>query len=441
MMVIKYIVKNTSPFYKTSDEGSRDYILIFGDEVQTLDQCENQREKVEVRGRKGWVNEDHLKVAPALEIYYIDVGQGDSTFIVTPGRKKVLIDGGINDRALRFLAWKYRLADVDPQEPLVIDLLVLTHADEDHMNGLIHIVRHDKIRVNEIIHSGIARYKKSVYTNTLGALDAAQESLMTSHDSLGQLTDNELSDGFLTWKTEIVQKGGINYHSVNSSTAPFDLGDQCIQIEVLGPRLVTHQDNDVHPWLDSTSKTVNGNSVILRMTCGDVVLLFTGDLNIAGAKHLMSDQTIADKMDAHVLKAPHHGSHNYYRKWLETVNPQITIISSGDKPDYGHPRAIFLGGVGNASRSQKPLMFSTEIAASFYDIDDDLNDIALSEEEMQALDDDTLKKLRKLFKRRLHGMINVRTNGERIYAARRVDAPWQWESYGNIKPSERSMSV
>jgi beta-lactamase superfamily II metal-dependent hydrolase len=38
-------------------------------------------------------NEEPPKDDPVLEIYFIDVGQGDSTFIVTPGRKKILVDG------------------------------------------------------------------------------------------------------------------------------------------------------------------------------------------------------------------------------------------------------------------------------------------------------------------------------------------------------------
>ena len=63
-------------------------------------------------------------------MYFIDVGTGDSAIVVTPGRKKILIDGGLNKRALGFLAWKYRL---DKPNNLVIDLLVLTHADDDHI--------------------------------------------------------------------------------------------------------------------------------------------------------------------------------------------------------------------------------------------------------------------------------------------------------------------
>jgi phosphoribosyl 1,2-cyclic phosphodiesterase len=66
-------------------------------------------------------------------MYSIDVGQGDATFIVTPNRKKILIDGGLNRRALGFLIWRYRLDK--PENSVDIDLMVLTHADSDHLKG------------------------------------------------------------------------------------------------------------------------------------------------------------------------------------------------------------------------------------------------------------------------------------------------------------------
>ena len=83
-------------------------VLIFGDEVDSTGIEANGRFKVSFRSREGWIKKSQLGNNAALEAYFIDVGQGDSTFIVTPTRKKILVDGGLNDQALRFLAWKYR---------------------------------------------------------------------------------------------------------------------------------------------------------------------------------------------------------------------------------------------------------------------------------------------------------------------------------------------
>jgi len=112
------VVQKTSRLYESSTTNNFSMVLIFGDEVDSSGTEADGRVKVSFRSREGWVKKSHLGNNPVLEAYFIDVGQGDSTFIVTPGRKKILVDGGLNDQASRFLAWKYRLADVDPNDHL-----------------------------------------------------------------------------------------------------------------------------------------------------------------------------------------------------------------------------------------------------------------------------------------------------------------------------------
>src|SRR5690606_6549098 len=148
--------------------------------------------------------------------------------------------------------------------------------------------------------------------------------------------------------------------------------------------------------------------------------LFPGDLNIQGAAHLLEDPALADRMDAHVLKAPHHGSHEFEVPFLEAVRPQIAVISSGDEPDHGHPRANYIGAAGRCSRSDAPLVFATEIAATFLDTTIPAPGDAGSgagEVVTPGPDSppDTMEAARRLFKRRLHGMINVRSDGQHLY--------------------------
>jgi beta-lactamase superfamily II metal-dependent hydrolase len=138
-MLLKYLAKN-SRLYQSASGSKFKTIMIYGDEVEHLGLEENNRTKVRFRHQVGWMKSEDLMSDGVLEIYFIDVGQGDSAFIVTPGRMKILIDGGTSDRALRFLSWKYFLDEVNELSPIIIDLLVLTHADEDHIGGLIATV-------------------------------------------------------------------------------------------------------------------------------------------------------------------------------------------------------------------------------------------------------------------------------------------------------------
>src|SRR4030042_60836 len=184
-MAVRYISSKTSPLYKSTTGGSREMVLIFGDEVEVIGATVNGRVPVQFRRGKGYISEKHLGDKPALELYFIDVGQGDSTFIVTPNRKTILIDGGINKRAFGFLAWKYRFDKDGP--PIDIDLMVLSNADGDHIEGLIPIIHHPRINVRKIIHNGIAVFAEGVFDTILGNLDAGRGYLITRHDSLADL--------------------------------------------------------------------------------------------------------------------------------------------------------------------------------------------------------------------------------------------------------------
>ena len=420
----RYVTRKTTKLFEQDTGTPWHMILIFGDEVEVTGPKKNKRFPVTFRERAGWIDEGHLGADPVLEMYFIDVGQGDSTFIVTPGRKTIPVDGGIDDSALRFLAWKYRLDR--PGNVAPIDLLVLTHGDEDHLVGLRLLLEDARFDVKRIVHSGVASYKKGAHDTELGKLaeHAGVKYIVTRHDKVTQLT-GQLSDAFKGWKAAVQRAigDGATYGAVHAGDGTIDVGDPSVTIEVLGPVLTQVPGAPkAYRWFGDKAHTINGHSVVLRLRYGLVGALLSGDLNIEGSQHLMAEPSVVGNLAAHVLKAPHHGSHEYHRPLLEAVRPQLSVISSGDDPDHGHPRASFLGVIGAASRSPSPLLFSTEIAATFvedkrvHSADDPAADRALESE-------------RKTYKRRLHGMINVRTDGQKIVAARRVAAGYWWESY------------
>lgn len=93
-MAYQYVTNKTSYLYENANDGKWSMVLIYGDEVDATGTEVNERIPVKYRDRQGYIKKDHLGSSRALEVYYIDVGQGDSTFIVTPDRKNILIDGG-----------------------------------------------------------------------------------------------------------------------------------------------------------------------------------------------------------------------------------------------------------------------------------------------------------------------------------------------------------
>ena len=437
-MARRFLNKKTHPFFFVNDAGVRTrYVVIYGDEVNTLNGAAPSGasfKRVEYRGRVGEWEEPPLSTKRGLDLYFLDIGQGDAAFVVTPNDKKILVDGGLRERALGFLIWKYRLDD--PANSVTIDHLFLSHADSDHVEGLIPLLKHPRINVTNIYHNGIGVFD-SGFNEALG--NVIGNRLVTIHDTLNDLNGLDLAsdtgDTFGPWIAEIRNKGS-NYRRLTAADGVLDVGDPEVRVEIVGPRL--EPGGNALPWFVDKAHTINGNSLVFRLTYQFVRTFFSGDLNEEGSNHLLSFPGAALQLNSHIFKAPHHGSHEYSQQLFNNVKPMISVVSSGDLPDHGHPRAIFLGGLGLAGRGASPLVFSTEIAATFIDAGDPDAAVALNEPitfaELDFSTSAANEVARRRFKKILTGVINVRTDGTRMFAFRRVQQGYQWESYGPIAP-------
>lgn len=434
----RFVDKKTHRFYFRGADGRRhSFVLIYGDEVDAGNNTGPSGPgftKVGYRGREGEWKEPPLTTDRSLEIYFLDVGQGDAGFVVTPDDVKILVDGGLHDRALGFLIWKYRL-DV-PGPEVTIDHLFLSHADKDHVEGLIPLLRHPRIRVLNIHHNGIGIFD-SGFDTPLGNRSADGALLTTLHDTTSDLAGLDLASSgraaFGKW-IEAVEDSGAAYHRLDRSHGTLDVGDPNVTVEIIGPAL--EPGGGSARWFGDRSHTINGQSLVFRLTYDGVRTFFSGDLNIPGSRHLLEQPNAALGVNAHILKAPHHGSHEFSEDLFSAVNPMLTVVSSGESPDHGHPRANFLAAVGRASRGERPLLFSTEVAALFTDVDEPAADAETRTTlgDLDFTESDANTEARKRFKKVLPGIINVRTNGREIYAYRRVQQSYQWESYGPITP-------
>ena len=101
-MAVRFLSKKTHRFYFLDETGNRkSYVLIFGDEVDTLTGSAPSGagwRRIKYRGRPGEMKGPPLTPDRSLEMYFLDVGQGDAAFIVTPNNTKILVDGGLRDR-------------------------------------------------------------------------------------------------------------------------------------------------------------------------------------------------------------------------------------------------------------------------------------------------------------------------------------------------------
>ena len=230
---------------------------------------------------------DHRRQVRALELTAIDVGQGDSLLVRFPEGRLMLIDGGgLLQYGVR------RRSNLDLGEDVVspylwhlgirrIDVVVATHAHEDHSGGLAAVL--DSFRPREV---------------------------WTGANPLAALTDRAARV-----RARVIEM---------RAGPPFQFSGATIQ--VLSP-----------PGDYAASKPGNNDSLALRIAYGSRAFLLAGDMERPMEARLLS---VGRPIRADVLKVGHHGSRtSTIQPFLDAVSPSIAIISAGYENSFGHPSA------------------------------------------------------------------------------------------------------
>jgi hypothetical protein len=190
---------------------------------------------------------------------------------------------------------------------------------------------------------------------------------------------------------------------------PFNDPGRDFSIQVLWPAAERSDGGLSYPYYGDAGKTVNGNSIVLLVKHGSQRILLTGDLNTASMEDIIRRYSLPagqaeSVLRAGVYKAAHHGSQHFSLDFLKVVAPDAAVISSGDEREdvHGHPRAVLLGTITRYSRTTKPAVFSTELAACFK---------RLSKKESKQFKAGTTQ----LYERSIRGIVHLRSDGERLY--------------------------
>jgi competence protein ComEC len=199
----------------------------------------------------------------------------------------VLIDGGPSPQMLT-----RELGKRMPFWDRTIELVVLTHPHDDHLSGLVEVLK--RYQVERVLYPDLD-YDSPLYEE---------------------------------WERLIEEKDIAN--TAAQAGQEIELGEG-VMIRVVNPQ--TPQLTGTEADIDTDVE--NNGSLVLRLDAGRVSFLFTADIMWEAEFGLIAQGA---ELDCTVLKVAHHGSNSSTTAdFLEAANPQLAVISVGADNPYGHP--------------------------------------------------------------------------------------------------------
>ena len=233
-----------------------------------------------------------------LEVYFLDVGQGDSAIIVCDG-EAMIIDGGLPGQSSKIYAYIHDTLHLER-----ILYMVATHPDNDHIGGLPAVFQAAK-KVTKLFSP--VDEDESPFFQTL--VESAKKTTIKipydrNEESLGRAT--------ITFYNSGRKKKGIVRYIWNMITS-----------------IIRRDDPE-------ENKENNDISLVVKIVYGETSFLFTGDIEKDAEERLINSPDVDLKAD--VLKVAHHGSNTSNSpEFLAKVNPKYAVISCGKGNRYGHP--------------------------------------------------------------------------------------------------------
>ncbi|MGN0383602.1 MAG: ComEC/Rec2 family competence protein [Eubacterium sp.] len=230
----------------------------------------------------------YIKVNNKLKVSMMDVGQGDGIVIQTPDGQVILVDGGSSDTE----AGEYRMVPyLKSQGISTINYAIITHTDEDHINGLTYIMKNSEAGItidNVVLAQCIKETEKAV--------------------EIVRLADNN--------KINIIYLAEGDKIMADGAELTF-----------------------LYPGESNIITDTNALSQVFELRYNSFSMLFTGDIGIE------QEPEFIDRLSEYytVLKVSHHGSkYSTSDIFLDSTDIQYALISCGVNNMYGHPAAELL---------------------------------------------------------------------------------------------------
>lgn len=224
-----------------------------------------------------------------LKIYFIDVGQGDSSLIVTPQNKTILIDGGGSANSNFDVGKNTLVPYVLDRGFTKIDIVIISHFDSDHIGGILTLL--EELKVEKVYIS------KQI----------------------------EVSNNYKKF-LQIINEKNIKAYEVDVGNRIFI--ENSLYFDVVWPKKE-----------QITNNVLNNNAIVCNLHYKNFSMLFTGDIEEIAEKEIL-ELYLKNKnlIKADILKVGHHGSKTSSTEdFLRLVMPKVAVIGVGKNNNFGHP--------------------------------------------------------------------------------------------------------
>lgn len=221
-----------------------------------------------------------------LSVTFLDVGQGDG-IVLRFASRTILVDCGSSQQ--KSVGEKVLVPYLRSQGVTYVDLAVMTHGDQDHINGIRYLLEHPE--------SGIR----------LGGL----------------MMPKAGNDEIYGKMAELAKEQEIPVYYAAAGDRIENIAGKGMYMECLSPEG------------EEKFSDRNEESLVFRVTYDRFSMMLMGDLETGGEENLVGSGVLSPVT---VLKAGHHGSATSSgESFLEKLSPEITVLSYGRKNRYGHP--------------------------------------------------------------------------------------------------------
>lgn len=259
-------------------------------------------EKIEIKINRLYFDFNPYVNSCALKVHYVDVGQGDCTVIELPDEKLMVIDTGpssSSDKLQKYL----KVLGINKGD--IIDYLILTHTDIDHIGNAKMIIENYEIK-NIYIPKVYSNYEVK---NNLNVFDFNINTSLIWEEVCFSIANENVENLFYNEMDLVIENHQADYSLIFNS-----------------------------PFSEKISDS-NNYSPIMVLKYKSFKFMFVGDIDASVEQEFLNYySSVLNNFDIDILKVSHHGSKNSTtNEFLSVVKPEKAIISCGKDNSYSHP--------------------------------------------------------------------------------------------------------